>query len=111
MISEYDLREKMLAVLANRLSIVDFSRWIMSNSWNMQADSSASAVSLASEIHALLAERDNFSLNDSDFIHELRNLYGNAAIYAEIMEDAQQPIWSFRGSQVPLILAPIKVSL
>jgi hypothetical protein len=109
MISEYDLREKMSAVLANRLSIMDFARWIMSNSWNMQADSSASAVSLASEIHALLAERDNFSLNDSDFLHELSNLYRNAVIYVEIMEDAQQPVWSFKGSPVPQILVTLKV--
>jgi len=108
MISEYDVREKMAAVLANKLPIVDFARWIMSKTWNMQADSSASAVSLASEIHALLAERDNFSLSDSDFLHELRNL-DNAAIHVEIMEDNQQPVWSLSGSPVPPILVSVKV--
>jgi len=87
MISESDVREKMAAVLANRLSIVEFARWIMSNSWNMRADSSASAVSLASEIHALLAERDDFSLSDSDFIHELRTLYDNAVISVSVDVD------------------------
>src|SRR5215831_16530183 len=100
MISEYDLREKMAAVLANKLSIVAFARWIMSNSWDMHVDSSASAVSLASEIHALLAERDDFSLSDSDFLHELNNLYNNAVIHVEIMEDARQPVWKFKGAAV-----------
>lgn len=73
----------MASVLANRLSIVDFARWIMSNSWNMQLDSAPSAVSLASEIHALLAERDNY-LSESDFLQELRHLYDNVSVSVDV---------------------------
>ena len=78
MISEFNMKEKMAAVLANRLSIVDFARWMMSNSWNMHSDSAPSAVSLASEIQALLAERDDFYLSDSDFVRELHKVYRDA---------------------------------
>lgn len=74
----------MAAVLASRLSIVEFARWVMSNSWNMQADSPAIAVSLASEIHALLSERDDYSLSDSAFLRELQALYGNSVVSVSI---------------------------
>lgn len=75
MISELDIREKMAAALASRLPVADFARWIMSNSWNMHSDSSAIAISLASEILALLAERDAYALSDPAFLRELQKLY------------------------------------
>jgi len=56
------------------ISIPDFIRWIMSNSWNMHHDSSERAVKLVSEIHLLLAERDDLSLDDSMFLSELITL-------------------------------------
>lgn len=91
MISEYDVREKIAAVLVSRLSIVEFARWIMANSWNMHADSSSSAVSLASKIHALLAERDDYSLNDTAFINELRDLYDNVSVLIDADEFVPKP--------------------
>src|SRR2546422_3263241 len=79
MIYEAEVRAKIAAVLANEISVVDFARWIMSNSWNMHQDSEAAAVDLVSDIHLLLAERDNFSLNDQGFLRELEALVGALA--------------------------------
>lgn len=84
MINELDVRAKIAAVLNRELSIVEFARWIMSNSWNMHRDSSRSAVSLVSEIHLLLAERDDFSLDDAAFIQELSVLNGNAVVSSPV---------------------------
>jgi len=74
MIQEYDVREKMASAIKREISIPNFARWIMSNSWNMHRDSSKSAIDLVSEIHALLAERDDFSLDDDAFLRELLTL-------------------------------------
>jgi hypothetical protein len=84
MINERDVREKMAAALSREISIVEFARWIMSNSWNMHQDSSRSAVSLVSDIHLLLAERDDLSLNDAAFIRELSALNCNAVVSSPI---------------------------
>lgn len=74
MIHEADVRAKIAAVLRDEVSVVDFARWIMSNSWNMHQDSSRAAVDLASNVHLLLAERDEASINDNDFKRELSAL-------------------------------------
>ena len=68
------MKEKIAAVLRSELSVMDFARWIMSNSWNMHKDSSPDAVALVSRIHLLLAERDEQAIDDVRFIHELRSL-------------------------------------
>ncbi|MBZ5652697.1 MAG: hypothetical protein LAO18_19690 [Acidobacteriia bacterium] len=80
MINERDVRAKIAAVLDSEISIVDFVRWIISNSWNMHQDSSPSAVSLVSEIHLLLAERDDLSLDNAAFLRELSVLNSNAVV-------------------------------
>jgi len=68
------VRAKIAAVLANEISVEDFARWIMSNSWNMHRDSSAESVELVSSIHLLLAERDESIYSDDDFRKEIRAL-------------------------------------
>jgi hypothetical protein len=73
MVHVRDVKVKIAAVLRNEISIEDFARWIMSNSWNMHKDSSDVAVDLVSNIHLLLAER-NAASNDDDFRNELSAL-------------------------------------
>src|SRR5438876_11499223 len=84
MIQEYDVRAKIAAALSDEISVVDFARWILSNSWNMHQDSSPSAVSLVSDIELLLAERDDLSLNDAAFLTELFALNSNAVVSTPI---------------------------
>lgn len=74
MIYERQVKDKIASVLQSEISVIDFARWIMSNSWNMHQDSSPSAVSLVSRIHLLLAERDEQAINDREFIEELRSI-------------------------------------
>jgi len=74
MIRENEIKEKIAQAINHSISIVDFAKWIYSNSWNMHQNSSPSAVALASEVHLLLAERDDFSINDDELISELRAL-------------------------------------
>lgn len=106
MISEYDIRDKMAAVLAHKLSIVDFARWIMSNSWNMLSDSSENAISLASEVHALLAERDEYSLSDPAFLQELRDLYDNTVLSVSVAVDMASSSLPADNRLVRILYAP-----
>lgn len=76
MIQERDVLDKIAAVLRSEMSIVDFARWIMANSWNMHQDSSADAIELVQSIHLLLAERDDSSISDNSFVSELASLIG-----------------------------------
>ena len=71
MIRENEVREKIADAIRNRISVSDFSRWIMANSWNMHQDSSPSATALVSHIHALLSERSDLLIDDSEFLNEL----------------------------------------
>jgi hypothetical protein len=89
MINENDVRNRISELLKSEISIADFARWIMSNSWNMHQDSSADAVSLVSEIHSLLAERDDFLLNDAEFIHELSTLSNTVVVAVPVDIDAR----------------------
>lgn len=84
MIYERDVRAKIAAVLANEISIGDFARWIMSNSWNMHKDSSPDAVALVSDVHLLLAERDDFSRDDDGFRNGLSSLANNIIVSSPV---------------------------
>ncbi len=77
----------MAAVLNREISIVEFARWVMSNSWNMHQDSSPDAVSLVSEIHLLLAEHSDPSLDDAAFLSELLSLNSNAVVSTPVDVD------------------------
>jgi hypothetical protein len=74
MIQEFEVRQKMADAVEMKISVIDFIRWIMSNSWNMHRDSSREAVDLVSQIHLLMAERDDFLLSDPEFLYELLRL-------------------------------------
>jgi hypothetical protein len=107
MIREHEIKEKLAKAISHEISIADLAKWLYSNSWNMHQDSSPSAVALASEIHLLLAERDDFSINDDEFLSELRALNINETQSFEI-NDTPQIVYSFKTSGIPvhLTLAP-----
>jgi ribosomal protein RSM22 (predicted rRNA methylase) len=74
MIQEQEIRTKVEALLRREISIPDFSRWIVDRSWNMHRDSSQPAIDLASDVQILLAERNDRSLTDDDFLREIDEL-------------------------------------
>lgn len=96
MIHERDVRAKIAAVLRNEISVVDFARWIMSNSWNMHKDSSSEAVDLVSNIHLLLAERHD-AQSDEAFLQELAVIAGNPDVI-----DQSQRVWMSVNANVPV---------
>ena len=56
----------------------------MSNSWNMHQDSSAAAIALVSEVHLLMAERDDFSIDDNGFRSALSAIANNIVVSAPV---------------------------
>ena len=109
MIREYDIKQKMAEAVRKEIPVQDFVRWIMSNSWNMHQDSSKSAVDLASEIHLLLDERDNFLVDDIAFLNELSTL--NKSLDIKVIDikqaDAPQIIYVFRPITSPSQAVPL----
>jgi hypothetical protein len=109
MIREHEIKVNIAKAISHAISVADLAQWLYSNSWNMHQDSSPSAVALASEIHLLLAERDDFSINDDEFLSELRALNINETQSFEI-NDTPQIVYSFKTSGVPVRLAVLAKS-
>jgi hypothetical protein len=104
MIRELDIKEKIAQAVSHAISVADLAEWLYSNSWNMHQDSSLPAVALASEIHLLLAERDDFLINDDEFLSELGELkvVNNTQLFD--IADTPQIVYSFKTSGVPVHL-------
>lgn len=106
MIREHEIKEKIAQAISHAISTADLAHWLYSNSWNMHQNSSPSAVALASEVHLLLAERDDFSINDAEFLSELRALDINETQLIEL--DSPQIV--LKPAAVPvLVFAPVMV--
>jgi hypothetical protein len=59
MINEFSVRDKLLELARNEISLEEFENWLVPAAWNMHYDSSPEAVELVSSIHLLLSERDD----------------------------------------------------
>ncbi|HTS08679.1 MAG TPA: hypothetical protein VMP68_24135 [Candidatus Eisenbacteria bacterium] len=105
MIREHEIKEKIAQAINRQISIVDLARWFYSNSWNMHKDSSPSAVALASDVHLLLAERDDFSISDAEFISGLQALNIDDTQLIEV--DVPQPAFYLKSA--PALLVPVSV--
>lgn len=71
MIQESDVREQMIALLEGQLSVQEFDKWLVANSWNMHRDSSPAAVDLVGAVELLLAERSGGFISDDEFCKQL----------------------------------------
>jgi len=74
MIEEAQVRARLAALANGELSLEEFERWIVSESWNMHADSQPEAVELVSSIHLLLSEYDHGDLSEPELRAELASL-------------------------------------
>ena len=72
MISELEIREKLLAVLTHEVSLADFSNWIGQRSWNMHLDSEPRAQELVGVIELALAEYSLGHLTDAELCERLQ---------------------------------------
>jgi hypothetical protein len=74
MITESQIRERLLAYLTRSSSLNEFEDWLVAASWNMHRDSDAAAQSLVGAIELRLAEYSNDHLDDDALERELKGL-------------------------------------
>jgi hypothetical protein len=87
----------MSAAINREISVADFYRWLMLNSWNMHQDSSQSAIDLASELHLLFAERDDLILDDAAILRQLAALANSRDVKVlNVQFTAPQTLYVFR---------------
>jgi hypothetical protein len=108
MISESSVREKLLEVVQDKISLEQFENWLSASSWNMHRDSSQEAIEIASSIHLLLSERDDRVLSETDLRKQLFSLVGKSPdVQYRIDENlnvfAQLKPWRSRISSVPVV--------
>ena len=74
MIYERDVRTKLAETVIGKISLEDFSDWILSSSWNMHKDSTPETVKLVSSIQLLFAEKDDNAYSETEFQRRLQSL-------------------------------------
>jgi hypothetical protein len=106
MIAELEIRKRLIEFLSNPDSLDDFEDWLVSNSWNMHADSSEEAQKLVSEIELRLAE---YSDDHIDFDTLRRELVPYATdINISLSYDKTAP--TVVGASSSSTIAPLAVS-
>jgi hypothetical protein len=71
MITENQIREKLILYLSQTWSLDQFEDWLVEKSWNMHKDSEASAQRLASQVELRLAEHSAGHLDEQELRREL----------------------------------------
>ncbi len=74
MLAYAELRNELVRLAAEEVSLDSFEDWFVQHSWNMHKDSDLLAQRLAYAIELLLAEHDNGQLSERDFRKELVHL-------------------------------------
>ncbi|MDO8434966.1 MAG: hypothetical protein Q7S58_21415 [Candidatus Binatus sp.] len=74
MITESQIRERLLAYLVRDITLNDFEDWLVSQSWDMHLDSDDAAQSLVGAIELRLAEYSDDHLDDDALERELKGL-------------------------------------
>ena len=80
MLSDQDIREKLLAYLSGHLTLDTFEDWIVQNTWDVHKWGSKETQNLAHSIEAKLAEHSGDHINEDVLRKNLRPLvqeYGN----------------------------------
>lgn len=82
MIRESEVKDQLVAVRRNMMSLAEFERWLGPASWNMHSDSLPSDVEFVSLIHVLLSERDDRILDEAGLRRELLSLIDGYVPYS-----------------------------
>ena len=77
MLGNQELRDKVQALLADKLALDEFEDWFVQNSWNIHRSDDSQAKFLAYAIELRLAERDSGHLPEEQFRSELQQLLEN----------------------------------
>ena len=86
MIHERDIRERVAALLMDKLSLAAFEQWIGAESWGMFSDSSEEAVRLVAQVNLLVSEFHDDVIDDHEFRHLLSRLL-NDIVDSIVVED------------------------
>ena len=96
-----DVQAKLTSLRNDELSIGEFDRWVMANSWNMHLDSSGEAQKIVRQVQLRFAEYDNGDLS----AEELRN-----DLLALIEKDHVVKVYMFLSAQ-QAIQEPVRTSV
>ena len=72
MISEIEVREKLLAFLGGEIGLDDFEDWLIPSSWNMHLDSTQAADDLVASIELVISEYTSDHRTYADLQHTLQ---------------------------------------
>jgi hypothetical protein len=89
------IREHLLQLLSNEISLDEFDEWIAQNTWNIQRNPDLSAQRLAYAIELRLGEFDSGHLLEEQLRKELSNI---ASIYIEVPNSSPSTESSFSYS-------------
>ena len=104
MIEESEIRDQLVDLLSDSMSLDEFEDWLVSSSWNMRSDSSAEARRLVAEIELYLSEYSSNYLSYRQLHHHLISLAGHVEVAVELTDDGLVPIsraGGFSTSQPP----------
>ena len=102
MIRESEIRQKLLALFGDQLSLTNFERWLGPASRNMHLDSAPEAMRMVSDIHHIFAAYDRSYIDDSQLRRELllfinnvseSVVIGNAVVMPAPIVSASRPLW------------------
>lgn len=97
MVVEAEVRENVIAVLRNELSLSDFEDWLVQHSWNMHQDSAPSAQELVSAIELALFEHSSGHLAEAELRAELLSLASHVSVSIAIGAQRIQEIQPARS--------------
>jgi len=111
MLAYTDLRNELVRLLAEEVSLDNFEDWFVQRSWNIHKDSDLRAQRLAYAIELRLAEHDNERLSEGELRKELLHL--SRPIYLSTTPESESGTattltinqWVVPSSGKPLVVA------
>ena len=93
MITEPQIRERLIAFLTNAISLDEFEDWLVQNSWNMHHDSDPAAQELVGAIELRLSEYSSDHLSEEQLRNELMSLARRPLIVYLDESPTKRPRW------------------
>ena len=83
MLAYGQLRDQIIQMLSDKISLDDFEDWFVQNSWNVHQDSNLLAQRLAYAVELRLAELSGDRLSRGEFENELRQMVNSYPVKQE----------------------------
>lgn len=109
MVSSSQIRAQLARFLNRDMDLDAFEDWFIQNTWNIHQSGSVASESLTFDIQESLSEFSSNHLAEDELRKELSGILHAGNKNVEIMENALQTVWCFKGSPTPPILVSAKV--